>query len=62
MWELGLMPEKSCTSATAISDMEFASKRVGFFGTGVTWGYRSRKQLAENGADALVNPQEMQGF
>ena len=55
--ELGLMPEEIMYVGDGDSDMEFASK-VRFFGTGVTWGYRSRKQLAENGADALVDSAE----
>ena len=55
--ELGLTPEEIMYVGDGDSDMEFASK-VGFFGTGVTWGYRSRKQLAENGADALVDSAE----
>ena len=55
--ELGLMPEEIMYVGDGDSDMEFASK-VGFFGTGVTWGYRSRKQLAENGADALMDSAE----
>ena len=55
--ELGLMPEEIIYVGDGDSDMEFASN-VGFFGTGVTWGYRSRKQLAENGEDALVDSAE----
>lgn len=49
---LGLRPEEILYVGDGDTDMEFASK-MGFIAAGVTWGYRSREQLLEAGADFL---------
>ena len=49
---LGLRPEEIVYVGDGDTDMEFASK-MGFVAAGVTWGYRSREQLLEAGADFL---------
>ncbi len=49
---LKLHPDEILFVGDGDTDMEFASN-VGFLAAGVTWGYRSRRQLIAAGADFL---------
>jgi len=57
--ELKLPPEKIAYVGDTRIDMQTAN-RAGMTAIGVTWGFRDRKELEENGADIIVNtPHEL---
>jgi phosphoglycolate phosphatase len=51
--ELGLRPEEMLYAGDSNTDMRTAS-RAGMFAVGVLWGFRTREELLESGAQALV--------
>lgn len=55
--ELALEPSQILYVGDGETDMEFASK-MGFAAVGATWGYRSRSQLVESGAEVLLEKAE----
>lgn len=51
--ELGVKPQECLYVGDTGTDMQ-TGKAAGMFTVGVLWGYRDRKELEENGADAIV--------
>ena len=51
--ELGLQPDEILYVGDGDTDMEFASK-MGFVAAAVTWGYRTRQELIDAGAEILL--------
>lgn len=52
--ELGVTPGEVVYVGDTKVDM-LTGKAAGFFTIGVTWGFRDRKELVENGADVIVD-------
>ena len=57
MQQLGVQPEQVLYVGDSGTDMQTA-KNAGLYAVGVTWGFRSREVLTENGADVLVDHPE----
>lgn len=57
MQQLGVQPEQVLYVGDSGTDMQTA-KHAGLYAVGVTWGFRSREVLTENGADVLVDSPE----
>ncbi len=59
--ELGALPESSCYLGDSEVDMQ-TGKAAFCLTVGVTWGYRSRDLLREEGADWLIDrPEDLLG-
>lgn len=57
--ELGIPPQRWVYVGDTNVDM-FTGKRAGFFTVGVSWGFRSVDELADAGADAIIDqPSEL---
>jgi len=52
--EFGVRPADTCMIGDTPTDME-AARRAVAIGVGVTWGFRTREELAAAGADLLVD-------
>ena len=60
--EMGLAPERLLYAGDTRTDMQTA-RNSGMFAVGVLWGFRSRAELVESGAQALVaSPAELLAF
>ncbi len=60
--ELGLLPENCIFVGDSSVDMETA-KAAGMVAVGVSWGFRTREELLENGADFIIDrPEELLGL
>ena len=57
MQQLGVQPEQVLYVGDSGTDMQTA-KNAGLYAVGVTWGFRSKEVLLENGADVLVHRPE----
>lgn len=57
MQQLGVQPEQVLYVGDSGTDMQTA-KNAGLYAVGVTWGFRSKEVLLENGADILVHRPE----
>ncbi|WP_432617379.1 HAD family hydrolase [Butyricicoccus sp.] len=57
MQQLDVQPEQVLYVGDSGTDMQTA-KHAGLYAVGVTWGFRSREVLTENGADVLVDSPE----
>lgn len=57
MQQLDVQPEQVLYVGDSGTDMQTA-KNAGLYAVGVTWGFRSREVLTENGADVLVDSPE----
>lgn len=57
MQQLDVQPEQVLYVGDSGTDMQTA-KNAGLYAVGVTWGFRSREVLTENGADVLVDRPE----
>lgn len=57
MQQLGVQPEQVIYVGDSGTDMQTA-KNAGLYAVGVTWGFRSKEVLLENGADVLVHRPE----
>lgn len=55
--QLGVQPEQVLYVGDSGTDMQTA-KNAGLYAVGVTWGFRSKEVLLENGADVLVHRPE----
>lgn len=59
---MDILPEQIAYLGDSGVDMQTAVN-AGMFSIGATWGFRSKKELQENGADALINsPEELLNF
>jgi phosphoglycolate phosphatase len=59
---MGVEPSRVLYVGDSSIDMKTAA-RSGFFPVGVLWGYRSRDELKDNGARALIdNPMELMNY
>ena len=60
--ELGIAPEECLYLGDSGTDMQ-TGKGAGMKTIGVLWGYRSKEELLENGADGLAEtPKDILGF
>lgn len=57
MQQLGVQPEQVLYVGDSGTDMQTA-KNAGLYAVGVTWGFRSKEVLLEDGADVLVHRPE----
>lgn len=57
MQQLGVQPEQVLYVGDSGTDMQTA-KNAGLYAVGVTWGFRSKEVILENGADVLVHRPE----
>lgn len=57
MQQLGVQPEQVIYVGDSGTDMQTA-KNAGLYAVGVTWGFRSKEVLLENGADVLMHRPE----
>lgn len=52
--EINVSAEECCYFGDSDTDMKLG-KAAGFYTVGVTWGFRSRKELEENNADKIID-------